>query len=399
MRLALERLTGPLLGWIPDVNDVPRSRQVALGAVVSVVVHLLILLLFVGAALVFPERVEPPPMAQKPSVELTVVPMANAAPEPRLRPPARHFVDANGLKAGERPKEATLEADRDMTEASELPARGESPLPTQDGETLPFMRDFANQEIRLGAEDNAARAESARAEAAQQPQPQAPQTATVAPMYAPQPVEKEALAAAEKAKPQEKLPEPAKQARATPLPKVAKPDETQLAMAKTQPEAAPAPAQPVEKAETRPMPNQYASFSTPKPMTGPSIADRYKEELRKTKNEGRISTRGVSGVNAINTPAGRWRKRMFEAMKQNWSMFVQQNPDLVTIGTVRVKFVIAREGGKASQVRVDAEGGNYTSAEVCRRAVIETPIPQPPADLFENLEGEKLEAEVIFTLY
>jgi hypothetical protein len=224
------------------------------------------------------------------------------------------------------------------------------------------------------------------------PLDQPPQQATVAPMYAPLPLDEKKRAAAEKAKPQEKLPEPAKQTRATPSPleKVKTPTEDQIAVVQTPPEAAPMPQVPEQKTYVLP---------TPPPVAATSPAQALRE-LRRTRNESIISNRGIPGVNAINTPAGRWTMGMKRAFSQNWQLFINQNRDMVSISTVRVKFAVSRAGGKPRVLQIDPDGGASSSAvEASRRAVAETPLQPPPEDLFDDPSSDRLEDEVTFILY
>jgi hypothetical protein len=402
MRIALERFTEPVLGWIPDITAVPRTRQIVVGVVASLLVHLLI---FGGAVVskwIIPEKYERPPTAPEPNLEVTVMPK----PQPEVVPlepvkPDRKFLTNEGLKEGEKPKEAQFEAEKDMTAGTEVPKTGDSELPGQEGEKAPAMRDFENQEISLNKTSLALRQQTMKpAPIDQRPQPEKPpqetqeQPATVAPMYAPLPLDDKKRAAAEKAKPQDKLPEPAKATRATPSPleKVKEVSETQIALLQTQPEAKAMPE------EAKPEPKKY-TLPTPAPMSAASPAAAF-QQLRKTRNESVISNRGIPGVNAINTPAGRWTMGMKRAFSQNWQLFIKQNPEMISISTVRVKFAVLRTGGKPVVTKVEGDSGASTSAvEASRRAVADTPLQPPPADLFDDPASDRLEDEVTFILY
>ncbi len=402
MRAAIARLTDPLFGWIPDVTVVPRSRQVALGATISVAVHVLLFLAAIIMAMVVPQRVERAPMAAQQNLEVTIVPMP--VPQPltvRQKPTPIPLGTLPGLKAGQKPKDAVLQSDEDMSKGSEKPATGDIPLPSQEGEKRLETFNFADQEVVMRADEFATRFSRSPSE---EPQPaqETPQSATVAPMYAPQPVAKTALAAAEKAAPQEKLPEPARPTRATPLPKVAAPGENQLAFQTPQmtPERLAPPPVPNARSVDKPTTaTQYAALSTPKPIAGPSLSDRYKEQLRKQRIEGSISNRGPAGIDAVKTAGGRWWKRTKEAIGYNWNIFIHENSGSVTPGVVAVSFTIGRGGGRASDVRVESNSGNSTCAEVCVRAILETPVPPPPPELLESQEGERIEQVLTFNLY
>src|SRR5689334_3927704 len=52
---ALSRITTPLKAMLPDLTDVPQSRQNVGAIVASLVVHLLLFLLFIAASGILPE--------------------------------------------------------------------------------------------------------------------------------------------------------------------------------------------------------------------------------------------------------------------------------------------------------------------------------------------------------
>jgi hypothetical protein len=283
-----------------------------------------------------------------------------------------------------------------MTAGSEVPPKGTSDLPGQEGEKAPHMRDFVDQDISLNKTQLALRQQKMQP---LQPTPSQEQPATVAPMYAPQPLDDKARATAEKAKPDEKLPEPAKPTRATPppLPKVKAASEEQIAMYQT---PTPAPKQPGTEVKTQPATKQQYALPTPAPLSASSPAQAYQQQLRKTKNESIISNRGISGVNAVNTPAGRWTMMTNRAFSQNWQLFIHQNPDMVSVGSVRVKFAVSRTGGRPQVLAVEPlDRVSSTTIQACTRAVSETPLAPPPADLFDDENAQKLEDDITFTLY
>jgi uncharacterized phage infection (PIP) family protein YhgE len=259
------------------------------------------------------------------------------------------------------------------------------------------MRDFVDQDISLNRTSLALR----QAKMEPPKTPSEAQPATVAPLYAPLPLDDDARAKAEKAKPDEKLPEPAKPTQATPppLPKVKSPSEMQIAMLET-PKPAPMPEQKGEDAKTQPQTKREYNLATPAPLRAASPAQAFREQLRKTRSESMITNRGISGVNAVNTPAGRWTMMVTRSISQNWQTLINQSADLATPGTVRVKYSLTRAGGKPQVLSVEPDAhASTTTVQACTKAVSDTPFPPPPADLFEEGDGDKLEDEFIFHLY
>src|SRR2546430_11507499 len=127
----------------------PRSeRQKILWAVfVSLLLHLV-----VGVSIAsFGDKLQPSlPEDEKP-VELTIMDLA-PGPTPPIVPTSTPFIDTTEQTATkEEPKEKTFESNTNSTAASELPALGIAPIPTQEGEELPTM-DLTNRQHSLERE-------------------------------------------------------------------------------------------------------------------------------------------------------------------------------------------------------------------------------------------------------
>lgn len=412
MRVAIDRFSSQTLGRIPDLTQIARRRQVVLGVIAAILFHLIALPLLVAffafweflMSLVVPVHREPAPTARQ-QLEVTVMP---PKPEQSVVPAFeehRPIFDPRGLEASkEKPKDARFESDQDMVAGSQLPATGLLPLPSQEGRTDRPSADFADQDVHLKLAPEQAKSDTAahQAEAASpntvaQPAEAQP-AAAQAPLYTPQPISKEALAAAEKAPPEQKLPDPAKQARATPPPleKVEKVRPDQIAVSRPSEKTTPGPITKVEPAT--PTPRLMAMLPTPKPFGGPSAYQRYQESLAKTKIEGTISNRGTPGVDAVATSAGRWWMRTKNAIGQNWYLFTDQRRDMVTTGSVRISFSIDAEG-HLHDVRIESATGNSSLAEVCLRAIKETPIPPPPPDVVEPFQNHRIDNSITFNYF
>ena len=134
----------------------PRSeRQKILWAVfLSLLLHLV-----VGVSIAsFGDKLQPSlPEDEKP-VELTIVDVA-PMPTPPTGPKNTPFIDTTEqTETKEEPKEKTFESNANSIAASELPALGIAPIPTQEGKELPTM-DLKNRQHSL---DGGGRASAAR---------------------------------------------------------------------------------------------------------------------------------------------------------------------------------------------------------------------------------------------
>jgi len=268
-------------------------------------------------------------MDDKP-VELTIVDLPPPAPELEKKKNPM-FRETDPLKATvEQPKEKTFESNANSMAASELPAEGSAPLPSQLGGDRPTT-DLETHEATL-------------AQTGVQPQP------TIRPEEKPTP----SVA-------------PAVQPTATP------PD--QLAMLR------PTPTPAVEPTAT---PEQ--------------IRSNYQPLQQQKRMSGAISNRGPSSVNAVGTPLGRYQKMLHDAVGSRWYSYVQQQSDLVNIGTAQLVFSVDRSG-RVRNLKVVQNTSNESFANVCLRSVLEIKLPPIPEDVASTLPSEGLEEEMSFTMY
>jgi hypothetical protein len=215
------------------------------------------------------------------------------------------------------------------------------------------------------------------------------------------------LQAAEHAKPDQPLPEPARP-RATPPPLKAMvvPKEDEMAVAKPSTETAPGPITKVEPATPAPVrPTAQltpkfttASLATPKPMAGPSVSQRFQENLQKTRVEGSISNRGRPGADAVATPLGRYWSQVKMALASSWQPLVKARGDLVTPGSASFTFDIG-SNGRVTGIHMEENTSNSTYGNLCEEAIRRAPIPPPPTDLVPSLRDGALEYQMTFTLY
>ena len=371
MRSAVARWTDPLTAWLPDISRVPVRRQVTIGVVASVVLHLLGFVVMAVLAGMVPKSAEVAPPPPPEQLELQIVkpepPKIVAAPVPEEKP----FIDSRGL----------AESKPDMTEASEKAATGDLELPSQEGR---------------GRADNVF--ETKKAAVGKVEEPPAP---TAPPPVAPQP---------ERATPQQEKSTPTPPT-ATPPPKTKdKPDAAEIAkttlekirevekkreeeIALQARELPPLP-QPAAKRE----PQQMAKLTTPAPEIKPPAKPGYQPEQEQSRVEGRITNRGKNAVSAVATPLGKYKSQVYNAIGSRWLYYVKGQMDVLAIGTARVSFVVT-SAGRVRDIRVEGNTANASFAEVCERAIREAEISQPPAGSLDQLRDGRLEYSISFTLY
>jgi TonB family protein len=325
----------------------PRSeRQKILWAIfLSLLLHIL-----VGVSIAsFGDKLQPRLPEEDKPVELTIVDLAPAA-TPIVQPKDMPWVDTPDQKAtAEQPQEQAFESNANSIGASELPALGIAPIPTQEGKEIP-THDLENQRYSLDQQGAQSRS-SSRPTPLPSPTPQA----------TPQPTQTESPA-----------PTPSSTPQPTPTPTA-----DLLAMFR----ATPPPA---------------AQEATAAPRPAPSTA--YRREQVPERMAGNISKRGVSSVSAVGTPLGRYEKSVYDAIGARWYALCDANRDRVDIGTVRVQFVVSPDG-KINDIKVISGGTSASFTNLCLQSVQDAKPEPIPEDVMAVLPPEGLPGEVNFTGY
>ena len=139
----------------------------------------------------------------------------------------------------------------------------------------------------------------------------------------------------------------------------------------------------------------------PTPEVAPASAQArsaYRAYKERTRISGRITNRGISSVNALGTPLGRYMKILLDAVGSRWYAFLEQKRDLINIGTTRLVFVVARDG-HINNLKIIENTANETVANVCIQSIQEAQLPPIPDDLAATLPVEGLEMDIPFTIF
>lgn len=331
----------------------------------SVFVHLAVAYSLAAFGGAFAPTAAPVP-EEKPS-ELTFVDLSAAAPAPTT-PPNPAFIETDPAKESkEKPKEQTFESNANSIAASNLPATGDAPLPTQEGKDRPFMN-LETHQYSLPTEGEKA-LQSKTAAAASTPRPASPTpkpkpsaspkaTPSVAPVPTPEPEQFAMLTA-------------------TPPPPIAPPEEPEASLP-PQTEASAAPD------ALRPRPERPASD--------------YQAQKEQTRVTGRITNRGPSSVNAVGTPLGRYQKAVSDAIGSRWYHYMNSKMDLVSVGTAHVEAEVDAQG-HVQKLRVLSNNANEAFANICLQSFQEAHVPPIPPDLIATLPNGRMPVDIYFTTY
>src|SRR5438309_4141120 len=340
----------------------PRSgRQKILSAVLlSLLLHLV-----VGVSIAsFGDKLQPLLPEEEKPVELTIMDLA-PIPTPLAVPKNTPFIDtAEQTPTKEEPKEKTFESNTSSIAASELPALGIAPIPTQEGKELPTM-DLKNRQHSLDGE-------GAQAQPVARPAP----ARSATPQVTPQPTA---------------TPSPSSTPPSTPQPTpTPTPNADLLAMFR---------ASPPPTARTPEPGNEVRSPSpkaAPAPVSHPPASSAYRREQIQERMAGNISKRGVSSANALGTPLGHYEKKVYDAIGKRWYALCDANRDRVDIGTVHVQFVVA-PSGKINDIKVTSGGTSASFTNLCLQSIQEAKPEAIPEDVMAVLPPEGLPGEISFT--
>ena len=150
--------------------------------------------------------------------------------------------------------------------------------------------------------------------------------------------------------------------------------------------------EPITAAEQFALLTQKSAAALERPTTASQPQSAYRRMKEKTHMVGNITNRGVSAVNALGTPLGRYQKIVIDAIGSRWYAFVDGKRDLASIGTLRVDFYVDRSG-KVKHLKITENSSNEAFANLCIQSVMEAQLPPIPEDVAGALPAEGLPME------
>src|SRR4029077_8827331 len=144
--------------------------------------------------------------------------------------------------------------------------------------------------------------------------------------------------------------------------KGAQPHQNAASQQNAQPAAQPA--APVTAAEQFALLTQKSAAALDAAAASSRAQSMYRRQKERTHIAGNITNRGISSVNALGTPLGRYQKIVADSIGSRWYTYVEQKRDLINIGTLRLAFVIDRSG-RVKNLKVTENSSNEAFASVC----------------------------------
>src|SRR5438874_2366397 len=136
----------------------------------------------------------------------------------------------------------------------------------------------------------------------------------------------------------------------------------------------------------KPAPRTEQSTAASQPQSA------YRRLKERSHISGNITNRGISSVNALGTPLGRYQKIVADSIGSRWYAYMDQKRDLINIGTLRLGFIIDRSV-RVKNLKVTENSPNEAFASVCVQSVMEAHLPPIPEDVAQSLPPEGLEVE------
>ena len=152
------------------------------------------------------------------------------------------------------------------------------------------------------------------------------------------------------------------------------------------------PAAPITAAEQFALLTQKSAAALDAAAASSQAKSAYRRQKERTNIAGNITNRGISSVNALGTPLGRYQKIVADSIGSRWYTYVDQKRDLINIGTLRLRFVID-PSGRVKNLKVTENSSNEAFASVCVQSVLEAHLPPIPEDVVKTLPAEGLEIE------
>src|SRR5437773_2396562 len=149
---------------------------------------------------------------------------------------------------------------------------------------------------------------------------------------------------------------------------------------------------PITAAEQFALLTQKSAPETERSAEASQAQSAYRRLKERTHIAGNITNHGISAVNALGTPLGRYQKIVADSIGSRWYTYVKQRGDLINIGTLRLRFVVDRSG-QVKDLKIIENSSNEAFANVCVQSVLEAHLPPIPEDVANTLPPDGLEID------
>src|SRR6202045_1389028 len=158
-------------------------KKIIYAIVGSLILHVIIILGSSRVIALWPEGSPPEKKVDETPPQLT---MLDTQPPAEQKQERQYLRTNDDQKTDQKPADSMFESDKDTAAASEQPAKGEAPLPTQEGKNTPDDLGFKNEQYSLADQGQAFSTDPGR-QAQAQPQQKEEQQEETKPVETPTP--------------------------------------------------------------------------------------------------------------------------------------------------------------------------------------------------------------------
>lgn len=168
------------------------------------------------------------------------------------------------------------------------------------------------------------------------------------------------------------------------------------------PEPAPSAHEPPEPVAAPAVPAVPAAPASPdegaKPADEGLFAKGFSPEERRNVINGSLAEEGDDAVDAIDTPVGRYKKSVRDAISQRWHRYRQDNADFVTWGILKLEFSVDASG-RVRDLEITKNEANAMLAEFTLKAIREAKLPPMPEEVAKSLGSRGLVIQYDIIIY
>lgn len=366
MRVAMPRMLRQVINAVPDVNQQTPSSQAALGIVLSLLAHLLILVLWLGSQKGWIENLLVPAARPPAEMEMVIETVSVKPPPPvvvqrveRVAVPLDQIpqrVDSTGLAEQEKaPKNAAFVSDKNLEAGSQQKPTGLGAVPTVEGRDQGARNVFVQRDARAGRED---------AGGASKPK------ASILKLGTPYTQPKSEAGGKKASLQREKT--------ATALPNLE--DLAELSGELVFRKVAVNPAAAGSGKETEaPSGAKETGGASPAKTESETLDDLFEEGKEKRASKGGLAENGKVGVDAAKTPMGVFMKSVSRAIGIPWNQLISRQMDSIERGMVEVRIWVTMSG-EVRRVEVERSTANMAFVELCLEAVRAARLEAPPPE-------------------
>lgn len=128
------------------------------------------------------------------------------------------------------------------------------------------------------------------------------------------------------------------------------------------------------------------------------FADGYNRERLQSRSNGTVSNIGENAVDAEETPVGKYKKQVHDAIGKMWYRYLGRNKGNVTWGVLKLEMRVDKYG-KVHDLRVVKNEANTLMVEFSLQAVIDANIPPMPTEVEKILGIGGLDLDYDFIIY